>query len=128
MQISSCSKSKSFFELFQEIDHKTFYEVSGTRKRLFALKIFCRLLFFIPLGLLYKAYKTTFRFFGVVWSTSLVLLTFGSLNASRDYFLDRMIAFAKDLGDWFLYPFAVILALFRLFLIFFISPSLFFNF
>lgn len=63
---------------------------------------------FLPLILSYKLMRTFFRALGLALSLSFLLLTFGSSNGAREFFLHRTSTFAADLADWVIYPLALL--------------------
>lgn len=116
------AESKYFFEISNgpQLDN-TF------QSRLLCLKDFLKRCVVFPFALLIKACKTAFRAFGVCFGAGLILITVGSSACAREFFIARIAAFAKDLADWLLLPFALIGCFFRLMLAFLIHPNFYFN-
>ena len=128
MQFSESADSKTYFDLLNSVDPRGFHQENPVRSRLFALAVFFELFLFLPFGIFYKLYKTFFRALGLGWAAGLLLLTLGTSNSTREFFLRRIGSLAKDFGDWVLFPFAVLSCLGRLLLAAAFSPSLFFRF
>lgn len=115
MEISS---SKFFFETsdIPQLDN-------NLRARLLCVKDFLKRIAFLPLALLYKAYRTIGKGAGVGFGVLLVFLTVGSSPAAREFFLNRITALARDLADWVFLPFALVGCFFRLLMALLIHPN-----
>lgn len=91
------------------------------------VKDFLKRLVILPIALLVKAYKTFFRAVGVCFGALLVVITVGSSPASRDFFVERIMALAKDLADWILLPIAIFSCFIRLLMAVSFHPNFYFN-
>jgi hypothetical protein len=117
-----CAESRTYFEVF-EISH-----IGNTMGgRLFCLKDFLKKCALLPLSLLAKGIRTFFKAIGLLFAAALVLFTIGSIPAAREFFLTRIALFAKDLADWLLLPFAILIRILRLSLALLIHPKFYFN-
>jgi len=114
--------SSEFFEIPRIVPQR-----SGFVARYCCVKDFLKKCAIFPFALLYKASKTIFRVLGVFFSLACILFTLGSCGRIREMFTNRMSALAKDLADWVLLPFAVLICFVRLILGFVIHPNLYFN-
>lgn len=115
-------------------DSNAFFEISNGpqlennfQSRLLCLKDFLKRFAIFPFALFGKLWKTFFRAFSVCFGILLMIVTVGSSLSARDFFIERISAFAKDLADWFLLPFALIGCFLRLILAFLIHPNFYFN-
>jgi hypothetical protein len=95
--------------------------------RLLCIKDFLKRCVVFPFALLVKACKTILRFVGICFSAGLVLVTLGSSFRARTLFIERITCFAKDLADWVLLPFALLLCFIRLILALVIHPTFYSN-
>lgn len=115
-------------------DSRSFFEVSNgpqlgntLEARLECVKDFFKRILAFPGALLLKLCKTFFRGVGVCFAACLIVITIGSSEAARNYFIERISVFAKDLADWILLPFAIVGRVIRLILALLIHPSFYFN-
>lgn len=97
------------------------------KARLTCIKDFLKKLFKLPLALIGKICKTALRFVGVIVSSIFISLTLGYSRKGRQIFVERVICFAKDLADWALLPFALVLCFLRLLLALLFHPHFYFN-
>lgn len=67
---------------------------------------------FIPFALMGKALKTVFKAAAVLFGLVALLPTFGRVS-NRNFFVECVSSFAKDLADWVVFPFAFSRYLFR---------------
>ncbi len=125
MDLNSYSSSQTFFEISS---HAQQIEYDSFRGRLLCLQDFLKKLLILPFALVYKAYKTFFRAVGIFWSAALVLVTLGYSAGLRNFFVERVSSFAKDLADWILLPFAVFSCFIKLILAFLVHPSFYFKY
>ncbi len=124
MKLSEYSDSKSFFEISVENEVALF---NSGQARFLCLKDFFKRLLILPMALVLKACKTLFRYLGVLIGFIFLLLTLGSSEGIREYFVERISALAHDLTDWVLLPLAIISSFLRLLLAFAVHPNLYFN-
>lgn len=116
------SDSKSFFEI------STGWQLENTfEARLLCVKDFLTRLLTFPFALFAKACKTFFRGLGICFGALLILITVGSSVAAREFFIERVSAFAKDLADWILLPIALLGCFLRLILALLFHPNFYFN-
>lgn len=115
-------------------DSQTFFEIgngpqleNNLQARLLCLKDFFKRCLLLPGALLLKVGRTFLRGLSVCFGAALILITLGSSSAARKFFIERISAFAKDLADWILLPFAIVGCIFRLILAFLIHPNFYFN-
>ena len=113
---------------------KEFFEIpvhppqpNTLKARFLCLKDFFKRCLIFPFALVLKACKTIFRVLGTCFSLAFVLVTFGTYSRSREIFVSRVSSLAKDIADWILLPFAIIVWVFRLILAVLIHPNLYFN-
>jgi hypothetical protein len=117
-----CASSKEFFEIAIGPQPE-----NSLGARLLCLGDFLKRLLLFPLALAGKLCKTGFRVLGIGFSAFFLLITLGSVQKARELFIERIVVFAKDVGDWILLPFALLLCLVRLFLALLIHPGFYFN-
>lgn len=115
-------------------DSNAFFEISSGPQlenngaaRLLCLKDFFKRVALFPFALLGKLWKTFFKLFCICFGVLLMLVTLGSSLSARDFFRERICAFARDLADWVLLPFALIGCFVRLILALLIHPNFYFN-
>ncbi|MBX7067136.1 MAG: hypothetical protein K1X28_07890 [Parachlamydiales bacterium] len=117
-----CTDSREYFEIsIGPQPDNTF------RARLQCLKDFLKRVIGFPLALISKFCRTILRTISIFFAAVFVICTLGSSSGARDFFVDRIVIFAKDLADWVLLPFALILCFFRLILALIIHPDFYFN-
>jgi len=116
------SSSQSFFEISNGPQLDNTFDA-----RLICLKDFLKRCAMFPFALVMKALKTFWRGIGVCFGAALILITVASSSGAREFFVERIVIFAKDLADWLLMPFALIVCFFRLILAFMIHPNLYFT-
>lgn len=115
-------------------DSREFFEISigpqpdnTLQARMQCVKDFLKRCLGFPFALIGKFCRTIFRAISIVFAALFVVFTLGSSSGARDLFIDRIVIFAKDLADWILLPFAILLCFIRLILALFIHPELYFN-
>ena len=115
-------------------DSQSFFEISNRPQventldaRLMCLKDFLKKCAVFPFALLVEVLKTLWRGVGVCFGALLIVITLASSSGARAFFIERVSIFAKDLADWILMPFALIVCFFRLILAFVIHPNLYFT-
>lgn len=115
-------------------DSRYFFEISNgpQLENSFHGRLLCVIDFFkrcatLPLALLYKACKTIFRAVGVCFGAVLVAITVGSSPTAREFFVERIASFAKDLADWILLPIALFSCFVRLLMALSFHPNFYFN-
>jgi hypothetical protein len=116
------SSSQSFFEISNGPQLENTLEA-----RLVCLKDFLKRCAVFPLALVAKAFTTFWRGIGVCFGALLIVVTVASSSGAREFFVERIAIFAKDLADWLLLPFALIVCFFRLILAFIVHPNLYFT-
>jgi hypothetical protein len=114
--------SKSFFEISYDIQLE-----NSLHARALCLKDFLKRCAVFPFALLLKAWKSLFRLLGVGLGAVMVLITLGSSVRACEFFIDRVLSFAKDLADWLLLPFALLGCFLRLVMALLIHPNFYFN-
>lgn len=105
-------------------------EMSGFRSldgRLYCFKAFVQKIILLPFAILFKATITFFRALSLFLSIAFVVGSFGSSVAAREFFFRRVMFFSRDLAEWVLFPFVVILGLFRLILGSTLHPAVYFR-
>lgn len=117
-----CTDSRQFFEISMGPQPE-----NSIGARLMCVKDFLKRLACFPAVLVGKILKTAFRLISIPFAAFLLLITLGSSSAFRKLFVDRIVILAKDLADWILLPFALILCFIRLLLALFIHPDFYFN-
>ncbi|PIS02261.1 MAG: hypothetical protein COT85_06205 [Chlamydiae bacterium CG10_big_fil_rev_8_21_14_0_10_42_34] len=95
--------------------------------RTLCLKDFLKRLVAFPLDLVKKIYKTFFRGMGLGFAAVLLLVTLGCSMSVREFFVRRVIHFAKDVAEWVLLPFNLVGSFVRLLLALCIHPNFYFN-
>lgn len=128
MDLSAFASSKAFFEFSSDnLDPKMaeFHSMKG-RAQCFAALL--EKLVILPFAVLFKLYKTFFRSVGVVFSAVILLATFGTSEAAREFFVRRVSSLATDLADWVIYPFAIFICFSKLILASIVHPALYFRF
>lgn len=115
-------------------DSSSYFEVSGGTQlddtfedRLACVKDFFKRCALFPLALFVKVLKTVWKGIGVCFGAGLVIVTLACCAGAREFFIERIVVFAKDLADWLLLPFAIVVRFFRLLLGVVVHPSLYFN-
>lgn len=117
-----CTDSRQFFEISMGPQPE-----NSLSARFLCVKDFLKRLLCFPAILVGKILKTALRGFFVPCAALLVLITLGSSGSFRKLFVDRIVILAKDLADWILLPFAVVLCFIRLSLALLIHPDFYFN-
>lgn len=124
MSLCFYANSQAFFENPSE----TSQFCSNTLKdRWSCSKDYLKKMAVLPLALLVKAGRTFFRIGGIVLAACFLMATLAASHSARKFFLDRMMILAKDLADWVLYPFSLLVCTIKLFLAWTIHPDLYFN-
>lgn len=108
--------SESFFEVHSE-------EPSSMVNRLQCMKDFLKKCSYLPFILIAKIGQTFFRAVGVLLAAMTLVLTMG---AERRFFIERVSSLARDLTDWILLPFAILVRTLR-FLVSLIRPRIYFS-
>ncbi len=115
-------------------DSKHFFEISlgpqpdnSFAARMACLKDFLKRLLGFPFVLIGKAGKTLGKAVGVLFAAISLVATLGSSVSAREFFVDRIASFAKELADWVLLPLALGLCFVRLCLALLIHPHFYFN-
>ncbi len=119
--------SEGFFNYREPLARAEVAGFSSIRGRVLALIRFFKMLITLPVALVYKSHRTAFSFLGVGISVAALLLTLCNSSSLREFFIKKVTKLAKDLADWFFWPFAVVLCLSRLLLAAFIHPALYFR-
>ncbi|MBU6384106.1 MAG: hypothetical protein KGQ49_00675 [Verrucomicrobia bacterium] len=117
-----CTHSREFFEISIGPQPGNTAEA-----RLLCVKDFLKRLIGLPIALVGKVCKTCFRSVAVLLAAVFVIVTFGSVSSARDLLVGRIVIVAKDIADWILLPFALILCFLRLILALLIHPDFYFN-
>lgn len=128
MDIHRYSTSEGFFDCSEPLADPAIAAFDSFRGRLLSLIEFFEKAAIVPLAFLFKSYKTTARFLGVVLSAALLVLTVCSSLQIRELFVRRVSSLAQDLADWVLWPVAVASCLGRLLLAALVHPALYFGF
>lgn len=117
-----CADSNSYFEVSRgpQLDNTL-------QDRLGCAKDFFKRCALFPLALVVKALKTIWKGVGVCFGAGLVIVTAACSAGAREFFIERIVILAKDLADWILLPFAIVIRFFRLLLGVLVHPSLYFN-
>ena len=109
MKFCSLSESQTYFEISNYILHGC---------RIEFVKIFLRMLSLLPLAIFFKLWRTSLKALAVLTSGFFLTLTFGVSKGLRELFISRVSAFAINLADSALLPFALAVCLLRLVLAF----------
>lgn len=96
--------------------------------RLFCFKLLIQKIVALPFVLFFRACLTLCRGLGLLFSLALLICTFGTSTGSREFFLRRVIFLAKDIAEWVLLPFTLILGFFKLLFGCTLHPALYFRF
>ena len=128
MDLSSFADSRSFFEFSDRISDPEMSEFQSIKGRAHCFAALIEKIGILPFALLHKFYKTFFRVVGLGFALVLLVLSLGSSGGARELFLRRFSALSKDLADWVLFPFAVLLCLSKLLFGSLIHPALYFRF
>lgn len=118
---------RSFFEFACEGYSSGMRDFRSLEGRLCCAKILLKKIFFLPFTLFAKAVLTVFRAVGLLLSIFLLVVSFGVSESIRELFCRRVLFLAKDLADWILFPFAVILGLLKLVLASTLHPAVYFH-
>jgi hypothetical protein len=100
------ASSQALFDPDSFFEESRLYRFSSIRGRIRCLWTFCKKLAFLPFAMLFKALRTVGRLFQVTLVFALLCISFGISSKIRMLFIEKLIAFAQDIGDWVLYPFA----------------------
>jgi hypothetical protein len=128
MGFSSYSTSRYFFDFSCDIPDPVLAQSKSIRGRAHCFGAFLEKVAILPFALLFKFYKTFFRASGVLVGAAFLCATLGTSGGAREFFEGRVSALAKDLADWVLYPFAVLVCCSRLLLASLVHPALHFRF
>lgn len=124
MELSFYANSQAFFEISSGPE---LIQLNTLKERGACLKDFLKKMAILPFALGFKALKTGFRVCGLMAAGLFLLFTCGATSAGRKFFVERVSLLAKDLADWVLFPFAVLVCFARLLLAFAIHPDLYFK-
>jgi len=127
MSLSFYAESQTFFDFSCEVADAELGDFHSIRGRARCIAILLGKILIVPFALLYKLYKTCFRFLGLFISGALLLVTLGTSNGAREFFVRRVSSLARDLADWVLYPFAILSCFSKLLLASLIHPALYFR-
>lgn len=127
MSISRFTNSEGFFDCSEPLSCPEIRRFDSVRGRMSALGNFFGKLAILPLAFVYKLYKTALAVSGVGFGAFLVALTLFSAPGAREFFVNRVMALAKDLADWVFWPVAVVYCLCRLLLAATLHPALYFS-
>jgi hypothetical protein len=100
-------------------------QFDSVKGRALSLLHFFEKLAILPLALLYKFYRTFFRFLGVLLAFFLLVVTLCLSETVRGLFVKRVASLAQDIADWIMWPMAVASCLGRMLLAAFIHPALY---
>ena len=127
MNLSLYAESQTFFDHCCEVADGKLADFQSMRGRLRCFLVLLEKISILPFALLYKLYKTSFRFAGLLLSGILLLLTLGTSPGAREFFVRRISSLACDLADWVLYPFAIFSCFSKLLLAALVHPALYFH-
>lgn len=99
---------------------------SSVRGRISCFRILLQKISFLPISLLLKAVLTLFRGLGLGFGLIVFIMTLGSSKA-QEFFFRRSTAIAKDVMEWIVFPFIVLMGLFRLFIGSTLHPAVYFR-
>jgi len=113
LNIGTLSEAKNLLSSEIAVFEPSFAEFSSIRGRVFCFVSFFKKIFLLPFAIIYKAIKTAFRATSIIIGFSLVLFSLGLSEEARRFFIRRISLFAFDIGDWLLFPLAIIVFFFR---------------
>jgi len=128
MDFSSYSESQAFFEFSKEVSDPELGDFYSLKGRLRCLAALCEKALILPFALVFKIYKTFFRSVSLFFGAALLLATLGTSGGAREFFVRRFSILAKDLADWFLYPFAALSCMAKLLFAGLVHPAFYFRF
>ena len=116
MNFRQFSTSQAYFEIAEHLLHCNRFAV---------VKVFLEVLATIPFAIMWKLGATLLKGVGVLCAGCFLGVTLGVFKGIREVFVKQATCFAANLADWVIFPFAVLICLFRLFLGCLIHPSFF---
>lgn len=120
------------YSYFSEFSSGVFHpEMGGFRSlqgRFYCFKLLIQKIVTLPFVLAFKVCLTFCRGAGLLIGLVLLIVTFGASTGSREFFLRRVLFFAKDIAEWVLLPFSLALGFFKLLFGCTLHPSLYFRF